>query len=120
MLTERDRQVLTAMKRHCEHIVRAVEATHTMNIFCTNELAQDACTFNLLQLGELAKEQLSLECKQRMSSIPWNAIIRMRHKLVHHYEDQNLEVVWDTITHDVPRVLQVINTELGVQYLNLS
>jgi uncharacterized protein with HEPN domain len=34
--------------------------------------------------------------------VPWSAAARMRDRLVHHYFDINLDVLWSTVTDDRP------------------
>ncbi|WP_368732889.1 DUF86 domain-containing protein [Microbacterium sp. ZXX196] len=36
--------------------------------------------------------------------VPWSGITRMRDRLAHHYEATDYDVVWATITIDLPRV----------------
>jgi uncharacterized protein with HEPN domain len=37
--------------------------------------------------------------------IPWQDIVGMRNRLIHAYFDINLEVVWSTITSDLPALI---------------
>lgn len=54
-----------------------------------------------------------------MSTIPWNIIIiRMRHKIVHHYDDFNVSVVWRTVKDDIPSVAQTIRDCLNIKELS--
>jgi uncharacterized protein with HEPN domain len=52
-------------------------------------------------IGEAASRVSSLAMKAN-PSIPWDDIIGMRNRLVHGYFDVNLDVVWETISNDVP------------------
>ncbi|MBA2575172.1 MAG: DUF86 domain-containing protein, partial [Euzebyaceae bacterium] len=38
----------------------------------------------------------------------WSAAARMRDRLVHHYFDVNLDVLWSTVTEDLPSLLDQI------------
>ncbi len=69
MLGLRDKRVLEAIIRHCEKIMRAVPVDMERSTFYSNKVIQDACVFNLLQIGELAKEQLPDACKQDLKVI---------------------------------------------------
>jgi uncharacterized protein with HEPN domain len=40
-----------------------------------------------------------------MPHVPWRAAARMRDRLIHHYFDINLDVLWQTITADLPEML---------------
>ena len=60
-------------------------------------------------IGEAAN-QISSETQAEIPSLPWRDIIDMRHRLVHAYYDINPDVVWSTIQHDLPFLLNAIQT----------
>jgi uncharacterized protein with HEPN domain len=37
----------------------------------------------------------------------------MRHRLIHAYFDIDIEVVWQTIAHDIPLLITLLNSALG-------
>ena len=55
----------------------------------------------VVQIGELVA-QLSDESKAKDLSIPWRAIKDTRNFYVHAYGSIDLEMVWATITEDIP------------------
>lgn len=50
--------------------------------------------------------------RHRDPEVPWSAAARMRDRLVHHYFDINLDVLWSTVTEDLPRLLAVLPDHL--------
>lgn len=58
-------------------------------------------------VGEAAK-QVSRETKAAHPEVPWSAAARMRDRLVHHYFDIDLDVLWSTVTVDLPLLLEVV------------
>ncbi|MBI5559941.1 MAG: DUF86 domain-containing protein [Deltaproteobacteria bacterium] len=58
-------------------------------------------------IGEAASK-VSQETKTNYPAIPWLDIINMRNRLIHAYFDIDLEVVWDTVTKDLPPLLAEI------------
>ena len=58
-------------------------------------------------IGEAAKS-VPEEVRGMAPSIAWRQIAATRDKLIHHYFGVDLEIVWDTISHDIP----VLITEL--------
>lgn len=58
-------------------------------------------------VGEAAK-QVSDATRARYPDVPWSAAARMRDRLVHHYFDMNLDVLWSTVTEDLPSLLDQI------------
>ena len=55
-------------------------------------------------IGEAARG-ISEEFRQTHSDLPWNKMIGMRDRLIHGYFDVNLDVVWETITKDLPSLI---------------
>lgn len=58
-------------------------------------------------VGEAAK-QVSTETKEKYPDVPWSEAARMRDRLVHHYFDIDLDVLWRTLTDDLPMLLEVV------------
>lgn len=65
-------------------------------------------------IGEAAN-QIGASTRAEIPSIPWRAVINMRHRLVHIYYDINLNVLWKTIEEDLPPLIaaleKVVSTE---------
>lgn len=40
--------------------------------------------------------------------IPWAQIVAMRNRLIHGYFDVDLQVVWDTVTDDLPQLVTAL------------
>jgi uncharacterized protein with HEPN domain len=55
-------------------------------------------------LGEAASRR-SEETRATHTGIPWRAIIGMRNRLIHAYFEINTEVVWQTVTQEIPALL---------------
>ena len=66
---------------------------------------QAAVLHELLVLGEAAK-RLSPERRSQNPDIPWRAIMGMRDRLVHGYDDVDLDLVWKTINDDLPTLIE--------------
>ncbi len=63
-------------------------------------------------IGEAA-HYVSPDCQSAYPQIPWREIVGMRNRIVHAYFDVDLDVVWQVVTVDLPRVLGV--TRQGIQ-----
>jgi uncharacterized protein with HEPN domain len=55
-------------------------------------------------IGEAAKRIPRLE-RNLHPQIPWTSIVGMRDKLVHDYNTVNLDILWETVTENVPRLI---------------
>lgn len=56
-------------------------------------------------IGEAASK-VSEEAGAQLPSIEWRAIIGMRNRLIHIYYDIDLDVLWNTIARDIPRLIE--------------
>lgn len=52
-------------------------------------------------IGEAASK-VSEAARTKSPSIPWQDITAMRNRLIHAYFDINLDIVWDTVTQELP------------------
>jgi uncharacterized protein with HEPN domain len=52
-----------------------------------------------------ATSHITNEFMEKHKTIPWKSIIAMRNKVVHAYFDINLDMVWKTITIDIPPLI---------------
>jgi uncharacterized protein with HEPN domain len=62
-------------------------------------------------IGEAAA-RVSEETRQSLSHIPWTSIVAMRNRLIHAYFDVDLDILWQTISEDLPSLLhqlEIIN-----------
>ena len=46
-------------------------------------------------------------------SIPWRAVIGMRHRLTHAYHEVDLDIVWDTVTLNLPPLIEELERLLA-------
>jgi uncharacterized protein with HEPN domain len=79
----------------------------TRDDLAEDEVLRLALTKLVEIVGEAAK-QISADTRAEYPAVPWSAAARMRDRLVHHYFDIDLDVLWATITHDLPTLLSVL------------
>ena len=73
----------------------------------TDEQLRFALVQALQIIGEAAS-RVSTETRSAISSVPWADIIFMRNRLVHAYFDIAHDIVWQTVTDDIPSLLAVL------------
>ena len=85
---------------------------YSFDDFENNTMMQEACVFNILQIGELSKQNLCESFIKAHTEIPWKQIYGLRNRIVHGYEGVRLNIVWDTIVDDFPILLEQLKTIL--------
>jgi len=73
--------------------------------FLNDPKTQSAILHQLLVLGEAAK-RLSQEFREQHPKILWKKITGMRDKLIHEYDNVDLDEVWKTARSDIPRLIK--------------
>jgi uncharacterized protein with HEPN domain len=70
--------------------------------FMKERLVQDAVIRNFEVIGEAAS-RLSVAVRER-PDMPWGKIIAFRNRLIHGYWSVDLNLVWDVIANELPRL----------------
>ena len=107
------------------YLVDMVEAAEAITEFVTgmeaaqffrDQKTQSAVLQKLIVIGEAAT-RLSDEFKTCHPDIEWRDIVAFRNILVHAYFSIQLEIVWETATHDVPvlenQIVEILSQEFG-------
>jgi uncharacterized protein with HEPN domain len=70
-----------------------------------------AVTRLLEMLGEAAT-QVSSATRIQNPQIPWPSIISLRHRLVHAYDQINLDIIWDILSNVLPPLIAALDAML--------
>jgi uncharacterized protein with HEPN domain len=54
-------------------------------------------------VGEAAK-RLPMSLREKYPHIPWKRMAGMRDRIIHGYDNVDLEIVWDVVKKDVPKI----------------
>lgn len=103
MLSYRDHGILLQMVKCCDRILSKIQDV-TFETFKQDEDLREIICFNLLQIGELAKNY-SGDFIKEFSNVPWKQIKGMRDKVAHGYGTLDLDLVYNTSKTDVPKLL---------------
>jgi len=63
-------------------------------------------------IGEAAS-QVSEAGRAACPGLAWSLIVGMRNRLIHAYFDVNLDRVWDTVTNDLPTLIEALARTLS-------
>lgn len=64
--------------------------------------------YMLSYAGEAAN-RVSETTQVRHLEIPWCRIVGMRSQLIHGYDVTDIDILWDTITSDLPPLIEKLN-----------
>lgn len=100
---ERDLQSLLDMLQSAQIVADYLQG-RSRNELAIDLQFQDAIIHRLLIVGEASK-RVSEITRQTLTAIPWAAISGMRNRLVHEYDEIDLDVVWDTAVNGLPTLI---------------
>ena len=99
----RDIQRIEHILNYCNDIEATIKRVgRDYAIFAADKDYHDVMAFRILQIGELAGSVSEELRKSTSKEINWRQIKAMRNIVAHHYGKIELEVVWDTLTNDIP------------------
>lgn len=82
--------------------------------FLNDSKTSEAVLRSLQTLAESTK-RLSQEVKASYPEIEWSKIAGLRNVLVHEYLGVDLELIWEVVAHDLPRLGTVVGEILDRQ-----
>ena len=99
MLTVREKGLLLNIIKHCNRIERKMENL-TKEQFDQDDDIKEVVCFNLLQIGELAKN-FEPEFIKMYDGVPWGKIKKLRDRVAHGYGSIDFEIIWRTASSDI-------------------
>lgn len=102
----RDSATLGDISIACQRIARFKQGFDRAAFLADIE-KQSAVLHQLLVVGE-AIRRLPPDVRARHPAIPWAKVGAMRNFLIHSYDRVDLDIVWDTIDREVPRLLAYV------------
>lgn len=102
----RDPEYLVDIVSSAKLILTYVEGVRREQ-FIQDTRLQDSVIRRIEIIGE-AVRRLSPEFRERHPEIPWMAMTGMRNRMIHGYDDIDMNVVWDTTQDSIPRLLPIV------------
>jgi uncharacterized protein with HEPN domain len=107
---QRDLQFLLDMLQSAE-LVMNYTAQCSKEEFVENVQLQDSVIRWLLVIAEAAR-RVSEATRQTLPMISWQEINGMRNRLVHDYDDVNLNIVWRVVQSEIPNLIEALKTRI--------
>jgi uncharacterized protein with HEPN domain len=82
--------------------------------FAADDRTADAVTRNLEIIGEAARS-IPASVRARHPDVPWRLMRDVQNVLIHDYPGVDLEVVWKTISEDLPPIIARLRELLALE-----
>jgi uncharacterized protein with HEPN domain len=104
------------MQRDPESLVDILQASRIALSFVSGKTKDDfvrdiQCHYAVVRAIEIigeAANRVSDKFKDAHSQLPWRDMVTMRNRMIHVYDDVDLDVVWDTVHRDLPELIRLI------------
>jgi len=104
-MTERDaREALEQMLDFARRLQRITRG-RTLSDVEREETLMASVELFLVKLGE-ASRRVPEEVRSGHPEVPWQAIVGMRNRIIHVYDDIDYDIVWDTVQTDLPVLIE--------------
>ena len=107
---QRDLQFLLDILQSAE-LIMIYTAQCSKTEFVENVQLQDSVIRRLLVIAEAAR-RVSDATKQTLPNVSWLEINGMRNRLVHEYDDVNLNIVWDVVQSEIPLLVKNLKSQI--------
>jgi len=116
-MSEKSRPTALARLRHMAEAADAIIAytKRGREAFDGDAALRDAILYQIVVLGEAAKEALAVDpsLESSLPEVEWSPIARMRDRVAHHYWATDREIVWQTATIAVPELRAALTAALA-------
>lgn len=102
----RDLESLIDIQNAAQRIKRYVDGVSRSELDANDEKLS-AVLYQITIIGEATK-RLSSEFRTQHPEVPWREIAGMRDVIVHEYDQLDLEVIWDVVSHKLDELLSLI------------
>jgi uncharacterized protein with HEPN domain len=103
-MSKRDPKVrLLHMRDYARKALSMVEG-QTRSDLDSDEKLRFAVTHLVELIGEAAS-QVPIDVQRHYPEIPWPQIIGTRHRLIHGYDFVDCDILWNTITRNLPELI---------------
>ena len=101
------------MLETCEKIIRYTSGYQSAEELYQNDRDFDAAMMNFIVIGEEVGK-LTEDIKAKNEEIDWQKIYSLRNIIAHHYFGINVDIVWQIICNDLPKLKDNLKKILNI------
>ena len=106
-MTDHDDKVrLRHMLDHAQEAISVVKVRQRQDL--ENDRMLELALVRLIEIIGEAATRVSPEGQRKYPSIPWPEIVGMRNRLIHGYDEVDLNILWDTLEFDLPPLVATL------------
>ncbi len=111
-MLDRDYYILLSMLETIEKIIRYTSDYNSAEELYQNDRDFDAAMMNFIVIGEQVGK-LTDAIRSKNEQINWQKINSLRNIIAHHYFGINVDIVWQIIRFDLPKLKVDLNSLLN-------
>ena len=106
-MTRHDDQIrLQHMLDHAREAMSLIEGKNKADL--GRERMLELSLIRMIEVVGEAAASVSKEGQNKYDSIPWPQVVGMRNRLIHGYDQVDLDILWDTIEIDLPPLITAL------------
>jgi uncharacterized protein with HEPN domain len=105
-----DRTCLKQMLDHATEAIAMAEGRSRLDLDSNRML--ELALVRLIEIVGEAANRVSAPTRESMPQIPWRQLVGMRNRVVHGYDSVDRQVLWDTVTTDLPPLCEDLATAI--------
>jgi len=94
------------------HLVRSYVEGIALEDFLQDTKLQDSVVRRLEIIGEAAG-RIPADFRERHPTLPWRDMMDMRNRLIHGYDDVDMDLVWDTVQRHIPHLVSTLESMIS-------
>lgn len=102
---------LQHMLDHAREAVSLIEGKQRVDL--ARERLLELSLVRLIEIVGEAAARVSPEGQRNFPAIPWREVIGTRNRLIHGYDQVDLDILWDTVEEDLPTLISKLETALS-------
>ena len=113
-MDKHDEQILLHIYTHCTDLEGFINRFgNTIDVFKKDRAFYNSVCMSLMQISELSRNLTSDFIESTREQISWSAVKGLRNWIAHEYMDQDMDIIWETATGDLPVLMKLCK-----EYLN--